>query len=198
MSDEMSSATGSTLNELMSALMDGELDDLQRRRVVKTMLADPAALARWRRLHLARAALRGDSPQMTDETRAERLRAAIELEETYRDGTGMTAPGAVSAKTPRSRRLALLAVAAAAGAGVMVWSGVGTGRDTVTSGIVDRAPAPAANVQRVAAGVDRGLADSPQDARRARMYMLLHAQQAAINQSSQVIAFVKAVSYETP
>ncbi|MFT5592480.1 MAG: sigma-E factor negative regulatory protein RseA [Oceanicoccus sp.] len=46
--------------ESLSALMDGELDELSMRRVLNELDSDPAMKAQWARFHLARDAMKGD------------------------------------------------------------------------------------------------------------------------------------------
>lgn len=47
--------------ESLSALMDGELDELSMRRLLNDLDSDPAIKAQWARYHLARDAIKGDT-----------------------------------------------------------------------------------------------------------------------------------------
>ena len=76
--------------EALSAMMDGECDDLEVRRTAARLLDDTDVQATWRRYHLVGAALRGElaagddvAPAQrarADEDAASRLRAAIARE----------------------------------------------------------------------------------------------------------------------
>lgn len=48
--------------ERLSALVDGELEAFERRRMIGILVEDEASLERWRRDHLLRDALRGELP----------------------------------------------------------------------------------------------------------------------------------------
>ena len=61
--------------ESLSAMMDGECDDLEVRRAAARLLDDPDMQATWRRYHLVGAVLRGEVTTAGDESPAQRLRA---------------------------------------------------------------------------------------------------------------------------
>lgn len=94
------------IREQMSALMDGELPEAERDRVLRRLCDDPALAAEWGRLHLVRDSLNGELPRHLDFALAARVQAAVQDEP----------PLAVPSPPPRARAwvrpLAALAVAA--------------------------------------------------------------------------------------
>lgn len=65
--------------ESLSALMDGEADDLELRRLLKTMEQDAELSARWERYHLAQAVLHGQGKIVNTDI-ADRVSQAIAQE----------------------------------------------------------------------------------------------------------------------
>ena len=178
------------LNELLSAFMDGEADDLQRRRIANALLEDPDMLARWRRYHAQRALLRADGVVMAGDGGAARLRQALESEPAY--GPAEQAPAGAAAAARATRR-PWLSLAAAAGLGLTVGAGLTGGW---LSPLAQRQPA--AVVANPAAALQPDVALTADDEHRARLYMLLHAQQAGGNLLNGPTPLMKFVSYQTP
>lgn len=65
--------------ESLSALMDGETDELELRRVLKAMESDSELAQRWQRYHLAQSVLHDRGIPVAD-TLAEKVAAAVEQE----------------------------------------------------------------------------------------------------------------------
>ncbi len=65
-------------DERLSSLIDGELDDTQRRHAMDALDSDAEARDRWERFHLASDALHGNLPDAIDPRFASRVMAAIE------------------------------------------------------------------------------------------------------------------------
>lgn len=65
--------------ESLSALMDGEADDLELRRLLKSMEEDAELSAQWERYHLAQAVLHGQGKPVNTDF-ADRVSQAIEQE----------------------------------------------------------------------------------------------------------------------
>lgn len=57
MDQNQNNTTDTRLNEALSALMDGEVDELELRRVLREMPARPELAAAWKRYHAVRASL---------------------------------------------------------------------------------------------------------------------------------------------
>ena len=104
--------------ETLSALMDGESDDLELRRFLKQLPADTQqaeVLDTWRRFHLARSALHGEPVRTGSQAAAQRIIAAIEVEPAY------TAAGTARVARPgRGQLFARLAVAASVAVAVFL------------------------------------------------------------------------------
>lgn len=93
--------------ESLSALMDDEGDDLELRRVLKSLEAEPQAADTWRRYHLARSAMRRERDTVPDIDLSAGILARLE---------GEPAPGRAVERSPR--RFASWAGRAAVAAGV--------------------------------------------------------------------------------
>lgn len=65
--------------EALSALMDGEVDEMELRRTLKDISEDPEMLDRWHRFQLASAAMRNELPDQLVDFSAS-VRSAIDLE----------------------------------------------------------------------------------------------------------------------
>lgn len=57
MDQNQNNTTDTRLNEALSALMDGEVDELELRRILREMPARPELAAAWKRYHAVRASL---------------------------------------------------------------------------------------------------------------------------------------------
>ena len=57
----MSKSTQESLNEALSAAVDGEAEELELRRVLNAAGKDPELRAKWERLHLVRSIVRGEA-----------------------------------------------------------------------------------------------------------------------------------------
>ena len=192
---------------VLSALMDGEVDDAERQHATDVLLADAQALAQWRRYHVARNVLQRPAETPLPADWAARMSAAIAAEATYSLPTAeavdqphrgrassATTPAAASNVVPLRRvsspRRALIGLAAAAGIGVTAWVGL--------PGLSDRGPTAPGEAGNPAPDAYRAVAMSSDEALRARGYMFLHARESGMNHVSQAIPFAKVVSFETP
>lgn len=119
-----------TFHEDLSALMDGELTELELRRVLKQCAEDPDQLAQWQRMHRVRSVLRGEhrEPGMrlaaTDLT--QRVSAALASEDAHDEPIRKAAGQAPSWwRENLMKPLASVAVAASVSAMVVVgWQSV--------------------------------------------------------------------------
>lgn len=67
-------------SELLSALVDGELDKFEAKRVLDQTLDSEAMRARWKHYHMISDVLHGELPLAGNEELPGRIRAAIEAE----------------------------------------------------------------------------------------------------------------------
>lgn len=114
------------LHESLSAIMDGEGNELELRRVLKTLDDSPELGDVWRRYHLTRSALRRERDTVVDIDIASGVMAAIEQEEMLHE-SALTAESAPTQAAPHQKRrgLSLMGGAAVAAAvSLMVVSGV--------------------------------------------------------------------------
>ncbi len=68
------------MKENISALLDGEVDDLERERALRALGADPALRGAWERYHLASAAIRRELDVMVTPGLADRIRERLHHE----------------------------------------------------------------------------------------------------------------------
>ena len=90
-----------TKDEFLSALVDDELGDFERRRLLDELGGDPELAGRWGRYHLIGEALRGGLPARTDMGFAERLQSRLADEAPLQ-----VEPGAVISETAERPRRA--------------------------------------------------------------------------------------------
>lgn len=135
------------LHESLSAIMDGEGNELELRRVLKTLDDSPELGDVWRRYHLTRSALRRERDTVVDIDIASGVMAAIEQEETLHEDASM-AESAPAQAAPRQKRrgLSLMGGAAVAAAvSLMVVSGVQFYRGHGSAALPDTASLQANN-----------------------------------------------------
>lgn len=77
------------MNEKISAILDGEADDLERERVLRAMQSDAELNATWARYHLIGTAIRHELEVMASPTVAERIRAQVRHEVPVKPGIGV-------------------------------------------------------------------------------------------------------------
>jgi len=92
------------MNEQLSALIDDQLDEVERAAALSALGADEAMRAAWERYHLVGAALRGEAPSAAPE-RARRIADAIDRER--RTVTGLTTRPVVRLPAATARRRSL-------------------------------------------------------------------------------------------
>lgn len=116
----MSSINGMNDRELVSALMDGELDAEERARALDLLARDPALAESWRRWQLVRSTLKHEASDAID--LSGRVAASLADEPAILAPSALRRPAA-----PAWRRRALVGSALAAcltlGIGLMVWNG---------------------------------------------------------------------------
>jgi sigma-E factor negative regulatory protein RseA len=169
--------------ESLSALMDGEVDDLELARLLKEAQTDPALVSVWRRYHLASSLLRREAVMPASERLARRLRDVLADEPAF----GESRPGWV-------KPVASFAVAAAVAFAVVL------GYQLLSVSVEDVRPVQA-TIDDVVRPAPLARANtrtaSLTETRRLDAYMLHHAQHRALNEPSAVIPIAKVASFDT-
>ncbi|HTL00014.1 MAG TPA: sigma-E factor negative regulatory protein [Pseudomonadales bacterium] len=190
------------LKESLSAVMDGEADEFEIRRVLNEAAGDPELRGVWERYHLVRSVMRGEGGTKGADRLSTRFWTQIDSGDETR-AVGNSEPIDTGARAPRSnwmtwgQRVAGLAVAAGVAAAVVI----GYRTD-------EAAKAPAAQVAVVEQAVPsdsialfddemrRQSVPAALDLQRAHAYMLHHAHHVALNNRS-VVPFVKVAAFES-
>lgn len=76
------------MNENISALLDGETNDLERERTLRALSSDPALCATWERYHLSGTAIRRELEVMAGPGCSARIQALLRDEAPLRIGRG--------------------------------------------------------------------------------------------------------------
>jgi sigma-E factor negative regulatory protein RseA len=189
------------LKESLSAVVDGEADEFELRRVLDEVGKDVELRETWDRYHLINGVIRNDRPLLTG---SDRMRANV-WAATQAD---------VSDHTPDVAFVNMEATASEPAEKSGNWLGRGLGV-AVAAGVAfaivftttlnqpdgqqspDLASVEVASPLAIENPVDRplGLEISPSDLRRSNAYMMHHVQQKALN-NADVLSLVKMVTYE--
>jgi len=132
--------------ESISALMDGEVEDFELRRILARADEDPQLAEEWQRYHIARSAMKGEESVIKDFDISDRVMAALEDEPAYdlsdndnvEKATTAEESNVVSKGSSFWRPLASMAAAASVTA--MVILGAQTYNQTETETIADNRP----------------------------------------------------------
>lgn len=173
------------LKESLSALMDGESDDLEIGRVLKEAQDDAGILAIWDRYHLARGLMKRESVMPMSGRLAARLRESLNEEPAL---TGAAQIGSWA------KPIASIAVAAAvAFAVVLGYQMLNAPGEEANPAVVAVPPAVTPVVDVGQGAVNAALINR----RRLDAYMLHHAQHRALNERVGVIPIARVVSFES-
>jgi sigma-E factor negative regulatory protein RseA len=193
------------LKESLSAVMDGEADEFEIRRVLNEAAEDAELRGVWERYHLARSVMRGEGRMVgagklggtfwAEIDAAEALPADDIAAVVHAESTGRLS------RVTWGQRIAGVAVAAGVAAAVVV----GFGRDDAETASVapqiaqvqqsDLQTAPVALIGDDARPVD--VYPSASDLQRAQAYMLHHAHQVALTNQARAVPFVKVAAFES-
>jgi sigma-E factor negative regulatory protein RseA len=190
------------LKESLSAVMDGEADEFEIRRVLNEAADDPELRGVWERYHLVRSVMRGEGRMPGADRLSTRFWTQIDAAEDAPADDNVE-PIESSTQAPRSnwvswgQRLAGVAVAAGVAAAVIVGYRTDEG--------VKAPPAQVAVVEPAGPSASAALFDDEMrlqgvpaalDLQRAHAYMLHHARHVALNNRSGV-PFVKVAAFES-
>jgi sigma-E factor negative regulatory protein RseA len=191
------------LKASLSAVMDGEADEFEIRRVLNEAAEDSELRGVWARYHLVRSVMRGEGRARgvgTDALRA-RFWMQVDADDTPADDLPDASNVAVASSRSTWRiwgqRVAGVAVAAGVAAAVIVGfpgNDNGVARQTPNVAVAERAPpAPIALFDDELGG---RAVPAALDLQRAQAYMLHHAHHVALNNRS-VVPFVKVAAFES-
>lgn len=186
-------------DELLSALMDGELGDFEVRRLLRDLDADSSA--RWSRQHLARRAMRDESLAFSQLDVSAAVSAAVAAQPTTRTTAGGTGVG------KWLQPLTGIGVAAAVAAVVVMAGGLLPTAENNAPALASRGVGPVAPVTVQAAPATGSVnanasagsvavlpAAASEDARaRFERYRLRHAQRTVDNSGHAVLSYARAV-----
>lgn len=197
------------LKESLSAVMDGEADEFEIRRVLNEAADDPELRGVWERYHLARSVMRGEGRMVGAGQLGRGFWAQIDAD----DAAAVTdaAPADRVTELPRDRsrlswnqRIAGIAVAAGVAAAVVIGFGGGNesaptadNRQVVQVQPKDLQVTPVAAIDDEAAQAPVDVYPSSSDLQRAQAYMLHHAHQVALTNQARAVPFVKVAAFES-
>jgi sigma-E factor negative regulatory protein RseA len=191
------------LKESLSAVMDGEADEFEIRRVLNEAAADPELRGVWERYHLVRSVMRGEGrlQRMGADALSARVWTQIDAgDEVAADESDELTNE--SARAPRSRwaawgqRIAGVAVAAGVAAAVIVGFKVDDGAAVPAPKIAVTEQGPPATMALFDDEVRGQTVPAALDLQRAHAYMLHHAHHVALTNRS-VVPFVKVAAFES-
>jgi sigma-E factor negative regulatory protein RseA len=174
----------------LSAMVDGELTDLESDLVLRRLGRDSEARERWERYHLISDLLRGHLPVALDDSFAARIRQAIEAEP----------PLLPAAKPLPAWYKPVTGFALAASVVLMALFGLKlTQTDYIqpTAQFAASAPAPFLPIQAVASTPRNGGAATELVEARLNSYLMNHNGHASMNTVNGVLPFVRMVGYRT-
>ena len=190
------SGADESLHESLSAAVDDEAEELELRRVLNAMHGDPELRAKWRRAHVVRSAIRGESARLG------RDGSLPWRDEAEQDGVAADAPRQSNLRRHGARWLGGLAgtgIAAGVALGIVALFGEGgLGALGIGSSVDSGEGAPANPPPAVAsrANAPSGFAQLPSetDLRRANAYLLQHAQHAVAASPPAAMPFAKVLA----
>lgn len=188
--------------ESLSALMDGELDELSMQRLFNDMDNDPSIKAQWARFHLARDAMKGDVSPFASMDISTAVSQALENEPASHEQT---------TQKPWFKAVAGLSVAASVAFAIVIGARFNpltessnfdtqladkTKVEIVTPDVSKfRSPSMLAQTPDAIDGVSETELQQAQE--RLNSYLKQHAQDSAIGQGRTAMPFARVVNFET-
>ena len=206
---EAESTMSEQLKESLSAVMDGEADEFEIRRVLDEAAADAALRGVWDRYHLVGSVLRGEGRTVVAGSLSRSFWARVDASD---GGAGIDAvadalePAAAAQPSHWGQRLVGVAVAAGVAAAVVV--GFGISRNGSVEPSLDapqiasvepyaNANVPVALVEESPAIETAATPATAVDMQRLHAYMLHHARQVALTNQARAVPFVKVAAFES-
>jgi len=198
------------LKESLSAVMDGEADEFEIRRVLNEAAEDSELRGVWERYHLVRSVMRGEGRKLGKGTLGREFWAQIDAEVTTTSSevVPIEVEPEPSRSTPRwawVQRVAGIGVAAGVAAAVVIVFG---GRSSGDADVAVQSPQVAQVQQSDVQTMPVALVDqdgqpvddvypSASDIQRAQAYMLHHAHQVALTNQTRTVPFVKVAAFQS-
>jgi len=176
------------MKESLSAVIDGEADEFELRRVLDETSNDPALRGVWNRYHMVRSVMRGEGRAPVNSL-GERFWSRIDAGEGADDAVEAMQP--LRRRSPWIQRAAGVAVAAGVAAAVIIGFKVEQNAALEAPKVAVVEPAAATSDDE-----DAAQAMPAADLQRAHAYMIHHARHVALNNRS-VVPFVKVAAYES-
>ncbi|MEY8203881.1 MAG: RseA family anti-sigma factor [Bermanella sp.] len=189
-------------NETLSALMDGELDEMSLQRVLKQTADDPQLKETWSRYHLQRDVIKGDVSAFSTLDISSAIQAAVDQEPTLH--------GARQPPKNVWKAVAGLSLAASVTFAVVLaarfnpWlDGQGSAPLAATQQtqvVPDMAAEKSPVMIAQGAGTLKGMDEKSlqQAQQRLNIYLKQHAQDSALDQGRSAMPFARVVNFETP
>jgi sigma-E factor negative regulatory protein RseA len=194
------------LKESLSAVIDGEADEFEIRRVLNEAANDPELRGVWERFHLVRSVMRGEGRKLAVANLSARFWTQIDAADATSSDTSVE-PIDVPERAARGvwatwgRGVAGVAVAAGVAAAVVLGFGSNETPDVTAPQVVSVQPSAAMEPAASIALFDNEPGAQPPDPaapdlQRAHAYMLHHAHHVALTNRS-VVPFVKVAAFQS-
>jgi sigma-E factor negative regulatory protein RseA len=178
-------------NELLSALVDGELQGDELEKTLQILAGDTLATAQFKRYQQTKDVLNGYGERGLSHNLANRISLALEKEPAYSQQTTQHKAEVITLPTPFWKQMTGLAVAASVGALAVVGVMTQPQNNLVTNTPMAAIDAPS-EVITVAQTGARWTVDEPEIEYRLNNYLLDHNEQTG---SSGVFSYARVVSY---
>ncbi|MBL1321999.1 MAG: sigma-E factor negative regulatory protein [Methylophaga sp.] len=178
-------------NELLSALVDGELQSAELDQVLQVLATDELATAQFQRYQQTKDVLKGYGERGLSHNLANRISVAVENEAVYSQQATQHKAEVIALPTPFWKQMTGLAVAASVGALAVVGVMTQPQNDLLTNTSMAAIDAPT-EVITVAQTGTRWTVNEPEIENRLNSYLLDHNEQTG---TSGVFSYARVVSY---
>ena len=178
-------------NELLSALVDGELQGSELDQALQILAVDELATAQFQRYQQTTDVLKGYGERGLSHNLASRISLALESEPVYSEQTTKHKAEVITLPTPFWKQMTGLAVAASLGALAVVGVMTQPQNDLLTNTPMAAIDAPAEMITVAQTG-ERWTVNEPEIENRLNSYLLDHNEQTG---SSGVFSYARVVSY---
>jgi len=178
-------------NELLSALVDGELHGSELDQALRVLAENKLATAQFQRYQQTQDVLKGYAERGLSSHLVNRISLALENEPVYSQQTSQPKAEVITLPTPFWKQMTGLAVAASVGALAVVGVMTQPQNNLVTNSPMAAIDTPTAVITVAQAG-ERWIVDAPEIEYRLNNYLLEHNEQTG---SSGVFSYARVVSY---